>query len=83
MTDEPEIPEMRCPDCEGPLLEREVFTFLEYGVEGSPLAARLPVIQPVLYCPAGCPEQWSDWRGEEAREAAVQKHLRDRSRSTE
>lgn len=43
---------------------------IPYGV-GTPV--NIPVTQPVMRC-LDCGEAWTDWRGEEARDAAVCLH---------
>lgn len=62
-----------CFGCEGTdVTEQEETETFPYGV---PESVEIQVTQIVIRCKA-CGEAWTDWRGEEAREAAVEKYRR-------
>lgn len=62
---------MQCPSCGGDTTEEEVEDEFEYGVEDK---TTLMAVVPVITC-NDCGESFTDYRGEEARDAAVQEFL--------
>lgn len=67
----------RCPDCDGPVHEELVTQKFPYGYEGYEHKAILTATYIALVCDnRECDCVTSDERGEAAREAAVDKHLR-------
>ena len=65
-----------CPDCDGPTHEELVIQEFQYGFEGYEHKAMLKATYVAFVCnnpDCGC--IISDYRGEMAREAAVNQHL--------
>jgi hypothetical protein len=60
--------EYPCPNCKSPRIQEHMIKdAINYGC---PTEVMLFVTQPVMFC-EDCGESWTDWRGEEIREAAV------------
>lgn len=60
-----------CPNCDADAVSESLVTStFDYGAG---LSVPLTVTEPVMSCSA-CGEKWTDWRGEEAREAAVDRY---------
>src|SRR5581483_5107597 len=69
----PGAPMHVCPSCESSAVtEASVTETFEYGC---PESVPLTVTQPVMTCNK-CQESWTDYRGEQAREAAVERYKR-------
>lgn len=63
---------MNCIDCDGTDIKETIETqVFQYGAD--PNGVDLSAVVPVLTC-QGCQSQWTDWRGEDARTAAVDAH---------
>ena len=62
----------KCPHCECPTFEFDTIDYFEYGSGDDATMLYAPVT--VTEC-LTCDMKWTDWRGEDARQAAVDKHL--------
>jgi len=62
----------KCPHCEGPTIESDVVDYFEYGSGDD--ATTLYAVVTVISC-NDCGLEFTDWRGEDARQAAVDRFL--------